>query len=258
MSNWIYNLPMAWMTLVVFLLTYAVTGGLYWLVMRLANGERGRTFKAVSPGMLPPLGIIFGLFIAFLASQVWRDFDEAQDAVNREASSLRAVVILSGSFPGEPEEHMHALIERHIQQAVTEEWPAMARHSATLTMIPTPLAEALQLTLSLAPHGEGQVIAQRQIASALESALEARRQRIIISESAVNWVKWCSVLLQAACALVAIAMVHSDNRKAAAIAMGIFATGVAASIVLIAAHTGPFSGEISVRPDLLLQVEPKQ
>ena len=28
----------------------------------LAKGERGRAFKAISPGMLPPLGIIFGLF----------------------------------------------------------------------------------------------------------------------------------------------------------------------------------------------------
>jgi hypothetical protein len=74
----------------------------------------------------------------------------------------------------------------------------------------------------------------------------------------VNWVKWCSVLLQAVFALVAIAMVHSDNRKAAAIALGLFATGVAVSIVLIAAHSGPFSGEISVGPDLLLQVVPRE
>ena len=43
------------------------------LVARLAVGERGRAFKAVSPGMLPPLGIIFGLFVAFTAAQVWSD-----------------------------------------------------------------------------------------------------------------------------------------------------------------------------------------
>jgi multisubunit Na+/H+ antiporter MnhC subunit len=72
----------------------------------------------------------------------------------------------------------------------------------------------------------------------------------------VNWIKWVSVLLQAVFALVAIAMVHCDNRRTAAIAMGIFATGVAASIVLIASHSGPFSGEISVGPELLLQVDP--
>ena len=52
--------------------------------------------------MLPPLGIIFGLFVAFTAAQVWSDIDRANAAVSREASSLRAAVILSSTFPGEP------------------------------------------------------------------------------------------------------------------------------------------------------------
>ena len=256
MGDWMYNLPVTWMAVVVLFLTFVVTAGLYALVMGLARGERARVFKAMSPGMLPPLGIIFGLSVAFLASQVWRDLDEAQAAVNREASALRGVVLLISSFPGEPEAQMQALIRRQVDQAVTQEWPAMSRHSATLTMIPTPLAKALQLTLSLTPASEGQVIAQREIVSALEDALDARRHRIIVSESTVNWVKWCSVLLQAVFALLAIAMVHSDNRKAAAISMGVFALGVAVSVVLIASHSGPFSGEISVSPKLLLQVLP--
>jgi hypothetical protein len=51
-------------------------------------------------------------------------------------------------------------------------------------------------------------------------------------------------------------MVHSDNRLASAITMGIFATGVAASVLLIAAYDRPFIGEISVGPTPLLQVMP--
>ena len=46
--------------------------------------------------------------------------------------------------------------------------------------------------------------------------------------------------MQAICALLAIAMVHSDNRLASAITMGIFATGVAAFVLLIASHDRPF------------------
>jgi hypothetical protein len=87
--------------------------------------------------------------------------------------------------------------------------------------------------------------------------LDARRQRIIISESQVNLVKWACLFMQAFCALIAIAMVHSDNRLASIIAMGIFGTGVAASIFLILAHDRPFTGELSVKPDPLLQVMPE-
>ena len=133
----------------------------------------------------------------------------------------------------------------------------MANRTANLKAIPGVLAEALQATLALRPSSEGQKTAQREMATALETALDARRQRIIISQSQVNLLKWLCLFLQAVCALVAIAMVHSDNRLASIIALGIFATGVAASMLLILAHDRPFTGEISIRPDALLQVMPE-
>jgi len=107
------------------------------------------------------------------------------------------------------------------------------------------------------PSSEGQKTAQREIVTALETASDARRQRILISQSQVNLVKWSLLFMQALCALVAIAMVHSDNGLASIIAMGIFATGVAASMLLILAHDRPFTGEISIKPDPLLQVMPQ-
>ena len=79
----------------------------------------------------------------------------------------------------------------------------------------------------------------------------------MISQSSVNWVKCVSLLVQAACTLVAIAMVHVENRLTAALAMALFATGVAISFVLIASHARPFTGEMSVGPQLLLQVMPE-
>ncbi len=81
--------------------------------------------------------------------------------------------------------------------------------------------------------------------------------RQTISESQVNLLKWACLFMQAICALVAIAMVQSDNRLASIIAMGIFATCVAASMLLILAHDRPFTGEISIKPDPLLQVMPE-
>jgi len=87
--------------------------------------------------------------------------------------------------------------------------------------------------------------------------LDARRQRIIVSESQVNLLKWVCLFMQAVCTLVATAIVHSDNRLASIIAMGLFATGIAASILLILAHDRPFTGEVAIKPDPLLQVMPE-
>ncbi len=256
MIDWLHDLPVLGMSVVVFAAVYLAAAAICWIVTRLAVGEWQRAFKAISPGMLPPLGIIFGLMVAFLAAQVWNDLDRASAAVNREASALRAVVILSASFPGDTETRLRDLIRRQIQDAVTKEWPTMARRRATLVMAPAALADALRLTLGLVPRGDGQVAAQREIVAALQNALDARRQRIIISGATVNWVKWTGLLLMALCMQVAIAMVHCDNPRAAALAMGLFSTGVAVSIVLIASHNRPFGGEVSVGSGLLLQVLP--
>lgn len=125
-------------------------------------------------------------------------------------------------------------------------------------MTPASLADALQLTLSLDAKSPAAATAQREIVSAIETALDARRQRIITSHATVNWLKWLALIVQAICTMVAIAMVHSDNRTATGIALGLFATGVAVSILLIAAHNRPFTGDLSVQLDVLLQVLPGQ
>jgi len=95
-----------------------------------------------------------------------------------------------------------------------------------------------------------------EIISALGSALDARRQRIIVSQAEVNSVKWWCLYLQAICELALIALIHCDNRLGSGIAMGLFATGVAASVLLIAAYDRPFTGQISIGPEPLLQIMP--
>jgi len=256
MNDWLHYLPIRWMALAIFATVYLIAGAIFAIVMTLAKGDRARAFKGVTPGLLSPLGAIFGLLVVFTVFQVFNDFDRAKMAVDREASAIRTVVLLARSFPGEPETQIRNLARRHIDEAVSAEWPAMAKQAASLKVGAPAFSEALRVALSLTPQTEGQILAQHEMVRELENAMDARRERINLSRSTVNWVKWTCMFAQAFCALVAIAMIHSDNRAAAAIAMGIFATGVAVSGLLIASHDRPFSGDIHVQPDVLLQVRP--
>jgi hypothetical protein len=255
--DWLLNLPIPAMTLVILAGTYLATAVTYLAVTRLAVGDRLRAFKAISPGMLPPLAVVFALLVGFLAAQVWSDADRASTAVNREASALRGVVLLADQFPGGTDARLRELVRQHIQTAVKEEWPAMARRGATLTIIPGALAQALKVAFELDPHTPGQAIAQREMVASIQNALDARRQRIVLSGSSVSAVKWGALLAQIALMLLAIALVHCDNPLANRIILAIFATGAAASLILIAAYSRPFGGAISVRPTLLEQVMPE-
>ena len=259
MGEWLLNLPIPWMAVVIFAATYFIAAFVYLIVVRLAvDGRRARAFKAFSPGMLPVLGTIFALLVAFVAVQVWNDFDKAKLAVATEASALRAVDVFAETLPDEQRTQLRALINRHIEEAVNREWPAMAHERLTLASLSTHLVEAQRLTVLMKPQDESQRTAQREIVDALHRALDARRQRIIISQSEVGPVKWAAILLMGLCALIAIAIVHSDNRLTCAIAVCLFATGFALSSLLIAAYSRPFTGEISVKPELLQDVVPSE
>jgi Protein of unknown function (DUF4239) len=254
MVNWFLNLPVFWMALSVFVATFVMAAGVYFCITRLAEADWARAFKAVSPGVLPVLGVLFALLVGFIAVEVWNSYDRAKSAVATEASALRAVVLLARNFPDEQRTRIEALINRHIEEAVNKEWPEMAQQRETLSTLPTALIEELHDMLAMHPADNSQRTVQSEMIRALQTALEARRQRIVISESSVGAVKWVGILLQALCTLVAIAMVHSDNRRACAITLTLFATGVALSVLLIAAYNRPFTGEISVTPKLLKQV----
>ena len=256
MIGWLHDLPFIWLVVIVFGATYLVAAAISWAVLAVAVGERALAFMSVSSGLLPPMGLVFGLLVGFLAAQVWSDVGQAQTAVDHEASALRSVVLLDASFPGAPETRLNTLLRAHIKEVVEREWPAMARENATLTVVPVSLGEALQVSLALTPHSEGQKVAQREIVAALETALDARRQRIIVSESRITWAKWAGVALLGALTLLAIAIVHSASRGATAIAMSIFASAVAVCLVLIASQDRPFAGPFAVKPDPLVQVMP--
>ena len=145
MTEWLYHLPVVWMTVVVFCGISLIAGVIYGAVLALATGARARAFKAISPVMLTPLAVVFGLLVGFLAAQVWTDAEQANDAVTREANALRTVVVLAPRLPGDLSPRVRALVRRHIQEAANQEWPAMAQQQATLAMISDADTDAIAL-----------------------------------------------------------------------------------------------------------------
>src|SRR5215831_11397193 len=127
------------MTLLVFGFTYLVTLAIYPVVALFAVGERAKSFKAVTPGLLSPLGVIFGLFIAFTAAQVWTDNEKARTEIDREASALRNAAILATTLSGEFQVQIRELIRRYIAEVANQEWPMMAQGTANLRTIPSVL-----------------------------------------------------------------------------------------------------------------------
>ena len=249
-----HGLPLLLLALIIFVSGYLIAGVIFIAVAKIAKKRETPTGLVTS--LLSPLGTIFGLLAVFIMAQVWDGVTRAEAALEREASALRMIVLLAGGFPPEIEAKLKTLVRIHIDEIVRIEWPAMAQHAATLEFAPLALADALKIALAFSPVNEGQITAQREIVTVIETALDARRQRIILSQGRVDPVKWTCLFVQATVMLVAIAFLHSKDRTGAWIALTLFVTGVSVSVLLIVSHDLPFTGELAIKPDVLRQVRP--
>jgi len=248
MMEWLLHLPVVWMAFIIFATIYAIAALVFWSATRL-TGERSRL---VDPGILSPLGVVFGLLIVFTAAQVWGDLAQANSAVADEASAVRDVILLANALSERDKSRLRELMERHIDVSETEEWPAMAKGQAAIAT-PTALREALREALSFATVDDTQKTAKSEVINALQKALDARRKRIVISQTTISWVRWFGLLVTGLCVMLGIAFAHLDNRRNCRVALALFATGMAASVLIIASYGRPFNSTIS--PQLLLEVK---
>jgi Protein of unknown function (DUF4239) len=240
----------------VFGVCYMLTAAIVCLAPIFSRRAVAEALKAIAP-VLTPLCIILGLLIGFQASRVWTNLDRAGDYVDQEAGALRETVLLADSLPPEVRTSVRQAIRRHLQFVESNEWPAMARGQASLQSIAAGLADALTAALSFTPVQANQQVAQQRAVVAIERALDARRNRVRLSQAEIAPIQWIVIIFLAVLILITLAMVLLENRLAMAIATFIYSTAIAVCLILLMVYDRPFGvGGFVVQPTVLRDIMP--
>jgi hypothetical protein len=255
MLLWVETQDTSMITVLVFAFCYllaALMFGIGALISRLAIAHH---VNATTPAMLTPLGVVTGLVIAFLAARVWENVDHAHVYVAEEASEIRQVVLLADVLPAEVRAELRSEISRYLRYVEAEDWPSMLQGQASLRKLPEGLPDALKTLLTFEPQQPGQQVAQDHAARAIESALQARRNRIVLSEAAITPAQWAVIVLLDSLILLTISMLHVGRHITTAVNLFVFSTAVAACIVLLMINDRPFTaGGITVQPTSLQEI----
>ena len=255
MMHWIESHTTPTIVLLAFGLSYALAAIIFAATVVVSRRRIAAHVKATSPVMLTPLSVIAGLLIAFLASHVWSNLDHANASVAQEASAIRQFMILADTFPGDVRTSLSNAVKDYLHFVEADDWPAMKERRASLKRLPPGLTDAMRLLLSFVPAQPGQQLAQQRAVAALERALEARGDRIILSQTAIAPIQWIVIVMLAALVLLTVAMVHIDRLVTTAINLFVYSTAVAACLALLIVYDGPFAaGGSSVEPTALRDI----
>lgn len=218
--------------------TFAAVAATQWLIQSSRWAPWARTLQGVAPPFINIIGVLFGLTIAFLANDTWSAHDRAMKSVYKEADSLHSIAVLSDTLP--------AALKTRLRQALVgyagasaDEWPMLAQRSTS----PEVVARADALLMLLASPEIDQAAGRNVQALMLRKVSEMRDerdQRVALSQTHVNPLKWLGMGFLGLLTLLSIAVVHIDRPRAALVATLLFALAAAPTAAIVLIQGNPF------------------
>jgi hypothetical protein len=250
---WIESQPAVVIALITFGACYLCAAIIFIIARVLVSKDTAEALKATTPVMLTPLSVLTGLVIAFVASRIWINFDHANAVVRDEVRSIEEIVTLADRLPQNVQTGIRHGVGQYLQFTQEYEWPAMLGGSAKIRPSIPGLTDAMSTLLSFVPENPGQQIAQQRTMAAIEQAIDARRNRILLSGASVLPMQWVVIVVLGTLMLVTVAIVHIDRPLAKAASLFILSTALAVCLVLLLVNDRPFStGGFEIRPDSLV------
>jgi hypothetical protein len=227
---------------VVVLVPFVVLYSIALLIVWVTHKSPARPYFASCVGIAGPffasVGILFGLFAAFLGNDVQRRGASAEAAVFREADGIRTLFRLSEAV-GKDADHIMEAAVAYLEFVLDEELPKMRMRGAVPGKLGKvrALSEAI-LTAPLPP------VVQTAMLGALATIRGARLERRTLSGDISSPLSWFAVIALGVLTQIAVAVVQLDKVRPQALALFVFTTAFAVTVALIAVSERPFSGRI--------------
>lgn len=205
-----------------------------------------RSLRGVAPPFINIIGVLFGLTLAFLANDTWSAHDRAMNAVYKEADSLRSIVALTSGLEEGLKRQIRSTLADYARASAAE-WPELARRSSN----PAVTEKEDALLALLASREVFKVAGDNVQALMLRKAIEIRDerdQRIALSQTHVNPLKWLGMAFLGLLTLLSVAVVHVEQPRAALVAVLLFALAAAPTAAIVLVQGNPFQHPTSVTP----------
>jgi hypothetical protein len=232
--------------LIVLIGTYVAAFFLLFLCQRSRFSATIRTYRGIAQNFLTVINVIFALNLAFLANDTWSAHDRALHVVLQESGNLRGIIDLAEHLPAASRSQVESAARNYADLTVATEWPLLSRRQYSERV-----SQALdQLVALLSSPGVASALTTAVHAQILQQAIQIRGlrdQRIALSRTHVNPLKWLGMVFLGFLTMISIAMVHVELPRAQMLSVLLFATAAAPSAAIILVHGNPFQEPMAIQ-----------
>jgi hypothetical protein len=228
-----------------------LTSGLVVMIRQFVSHKTLAAHNDVAGFVYATTGVTYAVVLAFVVIAVWENYNAAKEVTDEEANSLGVMIRLANGFPDPARQDVQQAALTYAQNAVDEEWPAMANKTAPSPETSAALDHLYQVYERPDVVASVNATQYAESLSQLSDVSATRRQRILASQGGLPSIMWV-VLLVGAAALIGSAFLFGVEslRSQLAIVSGLV---IVVSLLLFAVYAldDPFQGGVRVHPDAL-------
>jgi hypothetical protein len=223
-------------------------------VRRFADPEKLRENNEFTGFAWAFIGLVYGVYLAFMVVVVWQNFDNADSTATSEATHLSAVYRDAQMIPGGEQLQKELLL--YARSVVADDWPAMGRgeHASTQTSV---IYENVWRTFYALKPNANDAVHAAFYAEALRQLNEMgreRRMRQLSGSADLPFPMWL-LLIAGGIAMVGFALCIGTPQRWVQITLTCTLAGfLTYSILMVGALEQPYSGDIRVRPNAFVSV----
>jgi hypothetical protein len=196
--------------------------------------------------------VLFALFSAMVATDIWGRYKDATTAVVNEAAAVRSLLTSASYLDQQEGQQLRAAVQNYVDVLVSQEWPVMHEADTSRKEVAHRALEQLSATaLGVTINQSLPKVLESRLQQAIDVLRSSRLQRLSLAFDHVTYAKWRALILFGCLSIFSVAVVHVRKRRAMATALCIAVAGILLTIVVLANNRSPFAGIDPVKPGLI-------
>ena len=248
MANLFSTVP-AWIILVIIILfSCLVTWAAFKLLRKLFTSAELEKFKDVTGIYVSMIGILYGVFLAFIVIAIWENYDGVKNNIDKEADALSNMYRDAKGLPPAMKFSVDSCIKKYVTFVVDDEWTMMSYGKESKSAMDAS-SKLQNLVIKFKPHDLGEQVVYTEMLSNLNHLATARRVRVNTANAGLPEILWVILIGGGLLLLFYIACFYVENYKFHLwLAFGV--SGLIAILLFVALELNyPFVGSDAIKPD---------
>ncbi len=258
--DWAYSLSEAALLLLSLFAVACISALAMGSVAAYRGSPRRATVSSMPPAFVTAIVLPVSVIIGLLVNDVWRNYNDAQNGVLREAATVADATRAIAQLPDGPAQQLGALLQEYVNADLKRDWEVyqtrqnpVETHSALNQM--EFLVEQFQIQLRDSPMTMG---ALKVLADDLNDLERLRKTRTHLSVGRIDNPRWFVLGLLLLCCIALLTEVSYGQTRNHVVIVCFFSLSYGALIYMLLTHDRPFSGSTFVSFEPILDAYTQQ